>query len=356
VSLTAAPSAGLAGGEWPLVGRTGELRLLSGMLTRPGARGFVLAGPPGVGKTRLALEWLALAERAGLATARTTATRATLDLPFGAVAPLLPAAGPEASGSSAADLLRRFASALAERAGGRRLALLVDDAHLLDNASAALIHQLAAEGAALLLVTVRTRETVPDAVVALWKDGLLERLEVGSLDGGAVEELLGAVLGGPVDRAAVARLAVRCQGNVLFLRELVLGALQSESLAPEGGLWRLVGPLAPSPRLVELVETRLGNLGDAERELLEAVALAEPLGAAELAALSELSVAERLEREGLLASRLDGRRLDFRLTHPLHGEVLRAQLSPLRGRAVAKVLADTVEAAGARRKDRKSVV
>ena len=37
--------------RWPLVGRSGELRLLEGLLARADARGLVLAGPPGVGKT-----------------------------------------------------------------------------------------------------------------------------------------------------------------------------------------------------------------------------------------------------------------------------------------------------------------
>ena len=342
-------------GSWSLVGRTGELRLLIGLLSEPGAKGLVLAGPAGVGKTRLAVECLRQAERMGLATAEVCASRAAAGLPFGAVAPLLPAGGwPEAGpggGLDRADLLGRFAGALSERAAGRRLVLLVDDAHLLDDASATLIYQVASSGTSLLLVTVRTGERAPDPVLALWKEGLLGRLELGGLDGQAVQELLADALGGPVDPGAVVRLAARCQGNVLFLRELVLGALEAGSLASDGGLWRLVGPLAPSGRLVELVEARLGGLGDAERGLLEAVALGEPLSTAELTALAEVTVAESLERVGLLASGTDGRRLEFRLAHPLHGEVLRQQMSALRRRGITAALADVVEAVGARRAD-----
>ena len=257
--------------------------MLGGMLADPEAKGLVLAGPAGVGKSRLAVECLRQAERMGLPTAEVCASRAAAGLPFGAVAPLLPPDGwpePGAAGMDRADLLRRFAAALSERAAGGRLVLLVDDAHLLDDASATLIYQVASSGTTQLLVTVRTGERAPDPVLALWKDGVLDRRELQGLDGQAVQELLTDALGGPVDPATVVRVAARCQGNVLYLRELVLGAVEVGTLACEGGLWRLVGPLAPSGRLIELVEARLGGLGDAERSLLEAVALGEPLSSA----------------------------------------------------------------------------
>ncbi|MGH9034652.1 MAG: AAA family ATPase, partial [Acidimicrobiia bacterium] len=341
------------GGEWPLVGRAGELSQLEALMGGSDCRGVVLAGAAGVGKTRLGLEALALAEHAGRATVRVTATRSATGLPFGALAPLLPAAGFEAGGlvDTRAELLRRLAAALVERAEGRRLVLLVDDAHLLDDASATLIHQLAVTNAAFILATVRAGDPAPDSVVALWKDGLVERIELLGLRTDSIEELLSTVLGGPVNPAAAVRLAVRSQGNALFVRELVVGSLQDGTLRDDGGMWHLVGPSTPSDRLVELVEARLGRLTDEERALLEVVSFAEPLGPAELTAVGDPAVAEALERKGLLSSLRDGYRLQVRLAHPVYGDVLQTRMPALRAGAVARALAEAVEATGARRRE-----
>src|ERR1700730_17379474 len=60
-----------------------------------------------------------------------------------------------------------------------RVVIGVDDAHLLDGLSALVIHQLAQSGGARLVVTLRTGTEEPDAVMALWKDRLLARLDLG---------------------------------------------------------------------------------------------------------------------------------------------------------------------------------
>lgn len=341
------------GGQWPFVGRVRELHALADLLHRQDGGGVVLVASAGVGKTRLALEGLNLAEQAGMATARVMATRSARELPFGAFASLLPAVehGQAGGADDAADLLHRLSVALTARAEGRRLLLLVDDAHLLDDASATLVHQLSTTGSVFILATVRTDEVIPDPIVALWKDELAERVELSGLSAEAVEELLSSALGGRFDPAAAANLAVRCQGNVLFLRELVLGAIEDGALRDDGGIWRLVRPFSPSARLVELIEARLRGLGADERNVLELVSLGEPLGPAEIAALGDPAVVNGLERKGFLSSREHGRRLEFFVAHPLYSDVLRRQLPALRRREIARSLADVVEQTGARRRE-----
>ena len=169
-------------------------------------------------------------------------------------------------------------AALADRSDGRDLLLFGDDAHLLDDASAPLVHQVAASGAATVLAAVTSGEVAPDPVVALWKDELAERIELDGLAADAITELLSAVVGGPIDSATAAQFTERCQGNALFLRELVVGALDDGSLVDDGGIWRLVDDLSPSARLVEIVEGRLGRLDDEEAAPLERGGHGEPHG------------------------------------------------------------------------------
>ena len=198
----------------------------------------MISGPAGVGKTTLASTGLEVAQERGMSLARTTATQASRGLPFGAFASLLP---PDPGGDGVwsrdghGELLRRYVRAVVEGAGGRPLVVFVDDAHLLDGGSATLVHQLALTRAATVVATVRSGEAAPDPVVALWKDDPTERIEVGVLDDAVIEELLVTVLGGPVEPASLRQLADRCQGNPLFLRELVTGALESGRARRGGG-------------------------------------------------------------------------------------------------------------------------
>ena len=340
------------GGEWPLTGRTVELEQIGGFLNGT-ARGLLLAGPAGTGKSRLALESLRLADEQRMFAARVVGTRTAGGIPLGAFAPLLPTSHHGGAGAvdTLADLLRKSAARLAQLAGDRRLLLVVEDANLLDETSATLVHQLVATGSAFVIATMRTGEAAPDAIVALWKDEGVERLDIGPLPTDAIAELLRKVLGGPVETAALRAFTVGSRGNVLFLRELVLAALGDGVLRDEGGIWRLAGRLPLSNRLTELIEDRLERVSEPERDLLEALSFGEPVGLAELEHFGGEAVAERLERGGLVSSRTSDRRLEMWLAHPLYGQALRARITPLRSRAIARALAEAVERTGLRRRE-----
>ena len=107
----------------------------------------------------------------------------------------------------------------------------------------------------------------------------------------------------------------------MFLRELVLGGLQSGALCGAGGVWRWEGAINAPPRLVELIESRLGQLEPEERDLW-LVAFGEPLGAVfeEMVAGHVLAATER---QRLLTVGRAGRRVVVRLAHPLFGETVR---------------------------------
>jgi DNA-binding CsgD family transcriptional regulator len=335
--------------RWPLIGRREELAAVEQALTSAGSRAVVLAGAPGVGKTRLAMEALGLLEARGFMVRWAAATQAASSIPFGAVAHLLPRLGETAP--DRAELLRRSVDGLVAAAGDRGLVVGIDDAHLLDDSSAALVHQLATATPVTVLVTVRSGTSAPDPIVALWKDTVADRFEIQALSHAEVAQLVGEALGGQVDGSTVQTLWRLTQGNPLYLRELILGGLDSGNLARAGGVWRWDGAMVTSPRLVELIEARLGRLDPGVLELLEVLALGEPIGAQLFERLAEPQILAVADRKGLLMTDAAGRRVQVRLAHPLYTEVIRARVSALRARAVYRQLAEAVETAGARRLD-----
>ena len=332
---------------WPLHGRDAELAFGLERLSDQAAGGIVVAGEPGVGKTRLASEIASAAGARGCAVRRVRATRSAASIPLGAFAALLPPL--QGAPAEPAELLARARHAVVAAAGGARMVLCVDDAHLLDDASAALVHQLAAAGDAFVVLTVRAGEPAPDAVQSLWKDELCDLVQLGALPRDAAQRLLEQALGAALDGRSFEALWDRTRGNALFLRELVLYGAEQEALVQDGGIWRWRGDVAVGLRLGALVASRLEGLAPAELRVLELVAVGAPLEAGILDA-GETAALETLERRGLVEHAAEGRRRHLDLAHPLHGEVIRAGLSRTRLERIRARLADAVEACGARRR------
>lgn len=332
---------------WPLTGRDDELALLRSRLTTAGGGSVIVAGAAGVGKSRLASELVGLAETQGIATRRVGATRAAASIPFGAFAALLP---DDASTQTPAALLRRTATAIASLGGGRPLLLWIDDAHDLDDASAALVHHLGTELSISLLITVRSGEPAPDSVTALWKDGVADRVELQALSRYETELLIRAALGGDPEDVLLERLWTASLGNALYLRELIAGAIESGTLQQQAGLWRLIGALHAPRRLAELLERRLSNVDPDDLPFLRFLAFAADVGLTTLESVFGSASLERLEHAGLIRIETDGKRRPVHLVHPLYGEVLRDGVTTVRERAIKRQIADLIEDAGARRR------
>ncbi len=252
------------------------------------------------------------------------ATRSARTVPLGAFAHLVPPEVTEAhEGQDArAATLDAVVGALRHHAQSKGIVIGVDDAHLLDDASATLMHLLVSGGTARLVATVRSGEPTPDPVVALWKDELAPRIEVQPLSALEVAELLGDALGGTVDGATIRRLFEVTRGNALFLRELVAGGLSAGALVQRAGVWSWQGRLRPGVRLRDLVAERVGALDEKERDALELLAIGEPLPETVVARLVDHDTLRRLERRHLIEARTVGARLEMGLGHPLFGEVL----------------------------------
>lgn len=303
---------------WPFTGREDELELLRGALGagRPGA---VVTGPPGVGRSRLAAEAVRAME-----CVRVAGTPETRGTAFAAFAHLLPEG----------VTLHRAVHLLS----GVRL-LLVDDAQLLDDDSAAVVHQLAVQGRTRLLILVADGVPAPDAVARLRSGDLLPRLALEPLPRADVARVLAAVAGAGPEPLTVNRLHRLAGGDLVLLRDL-LDALRDQGRFDQGRFdrgsdgreWRWRGPVPVTPALCEWAAAVLGRSRPEEREVLDRLAFAEPLPLAAAAAGPDLDVLERLEAEGLVRADDDAA---VRLARPLHGPLLRAAAGRLRARRLA---------------------
>lgn len=329
--------------EWPLTGRDRELAVGAGALRRN--RSVVVAGAPRTGRTRLARELLDRAGTAGSVTVSVTATAAARVVPLGALAPLLPGLAP------GADLFAVATAAVERRTGGTTMVALVDDAHLLDDVSAALVHQLAAHKVLTVVATVVSGAPAPDAVVALWKDGHAERIDLVPLDDEALGSLVDAALPGGVDGPTRRALVSTAAGSPMALREMLADVLSSGSLDTTDGLWRARAPLAGAARVADLVAGSMSDVTGPAREVLELLAIGGPLGVSLLERLVAPVELEGLEAAGLLTVDRSGARLEADLVPGPCREVLQAQLPSLRHRRLAGALANAVGACGARRAD-----
>ncbi|MFI1366673.1 LuxR family transcriptional regulator AbsR2 [Streptomyces griseochromogenes] len=294
---------------WPFTGREGELELVRTSLAA-GRPGIAVTGPAGRGKTRLLTE----AAR-GADCARVTGTPETRGLPFAAFAHLMP------------DTLSLHRAV--HLMSGVRL-LVVDDAHLLDEASAALVHQLAVHGRTRLAVAATDGVPVPGAVSRLWTGELLPRLALEPLPREDTAQLLAPAALEPL---TMSRLHRMCRGDLRLLRDLLEALRRSGGLArvPDTGEWAWRGPVPVTATVRDRLGPALNRLDADERETLDRLAFAEPLPLAPDGL--DLDVLERLEVDGLIQVDDDG---SVTLAHPLHGPALRAGAGRLRARRLAR--------------------
>ncbi|MBB5081110.1 helix-turn-helix transcriptional regulator [Nonomuraea endophytica] len=330
---------------WPFAGRRQELEHLVRLARDPTAQGVLVAGPAGVGKSRLAGKILEAFRPGRVTLLPITATKAASGIPNGALADLIPRDHPP----HLVNTLRWAGEELLKQARGRTLVLAVDDAHLLDSHSAEVVASLVRGRQARLVATLRTGEPAPDSMTGLWRDGHVRRLDVEPFSDADLVAVLAAALGGPPDDATARRLGEITEGNALFLQEVVTAARAAGSLHPIQGVWKLTGDPPLAPRLADLIHERIGALSPALKAVLEYTAFAEPVGARTLSALcSEEAVLEAEER-GLIKVAVDRRREIARLGHPLYGEVARDHCPELRRRRRHADLVAAVEPTGLRR-------
>ncbi|MHA3024033.1 LuxR C-terminal-related transcriptional regulator [Mycobacterium sp. BMJ-28] len=317
--------------EWPLLGRSAELRTIIDTVRGDGrrSRGIVLSGTTGVGKTYLAREAITALSRPPVTCRWIAGTASARSVPLGAFADIASDFGP--------DPLHRVREVISTLIGDGEVILGVDDAHLLDDLSAFAVHQLVSRGLATVILTIRSGEPAPDAITAIWTDGLLTLLELQPLPADVLAELVEHALDGPVHSRCAQQLWQYTQGNVLYLRHLIDSEVRAGRITRQSGVWLWDGRPQLSASLTELVEAGIARSPQNVRTVLDALVVAEPLSADVLARVTEPGALAEAESLGLV--HIDGG--SVRLAHPMFGEVRRTgslRMRRLRG-AIATELA-----------------
>jgi DNA-binding CsgD family transcriptional regulator len=309
---------------WPVVQRREEDRAVA--VVAEHGTSVALVGAPGLGKSTAAAR---VTERV----ARRDSADRTLVVPITAVA-----AGSTMPFSAVSEQLGDLpAEMLADQAGAeqrlreaadvvdRDLLLRVDDADHLDAISARYVAWLVRNQGARLVLTCRDFTALAEPLRSLWQDDLLERIDLGPLDLNDTATLIGNALGAPLESASVERVHRATEGNPLYLREVVRAALASGDLDHTASGWYWRGRITASNSLADMYRTELGALPEDLRDVVDIVALADPIPLSRLLGLVGGGDVDRVVALGLVRidSLADGAPI-VRPSHPLVGEVVRS--------------------------------
>jgi DNA-binding CsgD family transcriptional regulator len=324
---------------WPLTGRSEEMRAIEAAISTPDVSGIVVCGAAGVGKSRIAREALSAAESRGCEGRWAVGTSSARTLPLGAFT-----AWAQSGVTDTVQLVRGVIESLTAAPAGTAVVVAVDDVHLLDDLSTFVMQQIVQRGAAKVVLTVRDGEPVPAAVREIWRVSQFDRLDLQPLSLDETTTLLSATLGGSVDPDAAQRLWTLTCGNVLYLRNIVEQEAADGRLEMQHGYWRWTGDPIVAPGLVELIESRIGDLPAPVADVIDALAVGEPIELAALTRITDPAAVEEADTRGLIALESVVGGVEVRVAHPLYGEVRRKRAAPTRLRRLRGLVASELAA------------
>ncbi|OBE94122.1 LuxR family transcriptional regulator [Mycobacterium sp. 852002-10029_SCH5224772] len=351
----------------PIRGRAGELELIGALVTAVAqGRGGVLVieGPPGIGKSRLLTEVLALAEKTGVRALFGEAFEYQQTVPFFSLfmatlradPPVGDAEGLRRLGTSS-DLsywvVRDLQAAINAAASRTPLAIVLEDVHWADNATLLALRSLAAtrpDAPVLWVLTARTGAGGPavhQTLTALEREGA-RFLRLTAMTPSAVADVVQDAVRANAD-ASLLSLADKAHGNPFLLTELLRGLDEEGRLDVSGGRAAANGDALPR-RLSDTMQQRLDHLSPAASQVVRvASVLPDRFTARLLAAMLErrpaalISAVEEAVHADLLVE--DGEHMRFR--HDLLREATRQSLPQSLRRAMERQSASVMLDMGA---------
>src|SRR6201997_3137987 len=351
----------------PIRGRAGELKVIGALMTAllQGRGGvLVIEGPPGIGKSRLLTEVMALADKAGVRTLFGEAFEYQQTVPFFSLFMATLRADPPVGD---ADALRRLggsadlhywvvhdlADAIVAASADTPLAIVLEDIHWADNGTLLALQWLATarrDPPVLWVLTARTGAGGPAVQETL---SVLQRanatvLRVAAMTPGAVAEMVCDVVRANADESRL-KLAAKAHGNPFLVGELVGGLGEEGRLKVNGGRAVATGDALPL-RLCAGMQQRLDHLSSGAGEVVRVAAvLPDRFSAGLLAAMLDrqpallMAAVEEAVRADLLVE--DGEQLRFR--HDLLREATRQSMPQSLRRAIERQSASIMLRMGA---------
>ncbi len=269
-----------------------------------------------MGKSRIAREALSTVASRGGESHWTAGSSSALAIPLGAFTAWAPSGV-----SDTVQLLQGVIESLTAASSATAVVVGVDDVNLLDDLSIFVVHQIVQRGAAKVILTVRDGVQIPTAIREILKDGQFDRLDLQQLSLDETSALLSATLAGPVDADAAQRLWKLTRGNVLYLQNIVEQEVADGRIVQESGYWRWIGDPVIPPGLVDLIESRIGELPTPVSDVLDVLAVGEPIEFAALTRITDVAAVEEAETRGLITVEPAGSGVEVRVAHPLYGQV-----------------------------------
>ncbi|MCV6966451.1 LuxR family transcriptional regulator [Mycobacterium intermedium] len=289
----------------PIRGRADELKVIGALLTAvTQGRGGVLVieGPPGIGKSRLLTEVLALAEEAGVRALFGEAFEHQQTVPFFSLFMATLRANPPVGDAEALRRLgtssdvrywvvRDLQAAIDAAASRTPLVIILEDIHWADDATLLALRSMTAKrpnAPVLWVLTARTdarEQAVRETLTALERqDATVVRLT--TMTPSAIADMVQDVVRANADLSLLS-LADMAHGNPFLLTELLLGLNEEGRLDVRGGRAVATGDTLPR-RLSDTMQQRLEQLSSAASQVVRVAAvLPDRFSARLLAAMLE---------------------------------------------------------------------
>jgi hypothetical protein len=384
----------------PFTGRQAEMQELEAAFrnTVQGSGALVLlAGEPGIGKSRLTQELMDIARDEGATVLAGQCYEGEWTPPYGpfaealesfversdseelrrdvgagaaAIARFVPALrlklpelaepAPIRPDEERTRLFDAVAQFLKARSAATPTVFILDDLHWADSDSIAMLRHVARlTGQNRLLIVGAYRDVelnrqhpLADALAALQRETNYQRIALRGLEQGEVRSLLAVLSEGPAPEPLVSAIADRTYGNPYFLREVLLHLVESGQLYQDGewvAATRVKGLGIPEG-VRQVIGRRLSRLSDDANRLLATASAFRGNFAFDLSArvsgLAEITALDALD-EALNAQLLrpSGAADRYAFSHALIRDTLYDEMNPSRQVRLHRLIAESIEQA-----------